>query len=206
MSRQPGIGRSAGSNVVMVEAADPLQRMYCRHHLRRSSIGSRNRLIEHGNRPPPCLEQNCSRERIQSPHRANAVRRVGDRRRVSASGARRDAKDRHPAFEKTWISTQRRRASGAGQRWRISALSRRASDTLGIARSLSKRKNERVSAFPVLYRSGAPDKIRTCDLCLRRQENSWYLCTEVLTGWRAALLGHPLLMTNTLIRWQVYPR
>jgi hypothetical protein len=26
----------------------------------------------------------------------------------------------------------------------------------------------RVLAFPVLYRSGAPDRIRTCDLCLRR--------------------------------------
>ena len=28
--------------------------------------------------------------------------------------------------------------------------------------------NRRVLACPVLYRSGSPDKIRTCDLCLRR--------------------------------------
>src|SRR5262249_46302320 len=37
------------------------------------------------------------------------------------------------------------------------------------ARSSPRRaQNRQVLECPVLYRSGAPDKIRTCDLCLRR--------------------------------------
>ena len=39
-----------------------------------------------------------------------------------------------------------------------------------LLRTLSplRSRKRRVLAFPVLYRSGAPDRIRTCDLCLRR--------------------------------------
>jgi hypothetical protein len=37
-----------------------------------------------------------------------------------------------------------------------------------VPSSLLRVRKRRVFACPVLYRSGAPDKIRTCDLCLRR--------------------------------------
>jgi hypothetical protein len=82
MFRQPGIGRSAGSKVVMAEAADPLRARIVGTHPR-PSIGSQNRLIEYANGPPPRLEQNCSRERIQiTASRECRAAAVGDRRRA----------------------------------------------------------------------------------------------------------------------------
>ena len=41
-------------------------------------------------------------------------------------------------------------------------------------------RKRRVLACPVLYRSGAPDKIRTCDLCLRRaMQASFGVCRRL---------------------------
>ena len=60
----------------------------------------------------------------------------------------------------TWLKSGSVLDAPAPRRQALPALLR----TL-VAASCPKR---RILARPVLYRSGAPDKIRTCDLCLRR--------------------------------------
>ncbi len=118
--------------------------------------------------------------------RVTELKSVRDQARADAEraeGALDRAGPRSPQALKTFASQARRRMrteSGGYRRDHLRALAQRievdAKEVRIMGRkpccfarsSLRQTQKRRVLACPVQYRSGAPDTIRTCDLCLRR--------------------------------------